>query len=627
MQANSERDQDLFMLHQQLEGVSQPGGNDTNANSCQLEDSLPRELHTTAHANICAAFRQKPYCTFEALQPEHDDQVSKLETLANSELQLAGFDATLSTISYKALESRYAVACVEYKTSQTKRKELRDVEPEGEDDEPSQELWQVNEYTEQFIIRPIDPWDFYLSPAGSQKVEESDRIYERMWMTRSALLDGVRNEAFDEDAVKELIKGGPTAMREGFSPRSEDMLIQGIQEDVPGFYECYKATGRMPYVLDETGDNIVPEQFLDEDYVWYFCPERNICFKHTYRPYPVRSYSTGKAIGTDDQLCGHGIVSMVSAISDELTIIGRATTDSINMCMDPQMKVPESQIGWFTQNDRRGAGKYLPYRNNDPNSIQEVHRDFSGLNMGIEWGQLLYNRAQRLAAAEGVNAMAGGKQRRAAEVEFTSQVLQNKFGLMLNNLQRMVEDIFRIYMAMRKHTLPEGHTVRTGNQTREINREDFDVPYRIIPHADADNASSAARLQRDMAIKNIVMESPIFQAAIAMGDYKADWLLRNMILSHMGVPNPQSYLGPEPQDFDPVALLQGMMPIVMNGAQQGDPVAVAIIQMVQQRKQAAAQGGGGQQTSQVAPGTGLNLPVMPGSDSSAQGSFSGNGVG
>src|SRR5689334_4083117 len=81
VQANNERDQDLYLLRQQLEGISVPAGNFDEINSCLLEDPISREMHTTAHANVMAAFRQKPYVTLTALDPAKDDVVQRVETL------------------------------------------------------------------------------------------------------------------------------------------------------------------------------------------------------------------------------------------------------------------------------------------------------------------------------------------------------------------------------------------------------------------------------------------------------------------------------------------------------------------------------------------------------------------
>lgn len=622
VQANSDRDQELWMLRLQLEGVAQPGS--TNPNGCQLEDPLCRELHTSVLASILSAFRQKPYCTFEALQPDDDTRVSRLETLSNTEVQLFGFDQALATLVYIALEGKFCVATVDYATSHSKRKELRDAElPDGE--ETKEELWNVNEVTEQFEFRPIEQWDFYLSPVGSQRVDDCDRVYERVWMSRTALLDGVRNKGFDKDAVRELLAGGPTAVQQGFAIRAEQMLLNGVSEDIPGFYECFHALGRMPRVLDTMGEEMVPEQFLDEDYEWWFCPERQIVFKHTYRRHPVRNFATGKALGRQDELMGHGVVSSVAAIADELTIFMRSIIDGLNYSMDPTIMVPEGQVGWYSQHWRAGQGKFAPYRGVDRNAVGPLVHDFQGLQMAATEAANLYARAQRMVAAEGVNSIGSGKVRRAAEVEFQQQVLQSKFGLMLNNLQRMVEDIFRIYLAMRKHTLPEGHSVRQGNSQQEIKREDFDVAFRIIPHADADNASSTARLARDKTVYDLLHNSPWFQQRIAMGDMDGEYMLLSTMLSHMGYTNPAVLLGPPPEGFDPTAVLRRILPIVAQGAQQGDPVATAIIQAVQQGKQQAVQGGV-QPQSGVTAGSGMALPAMPASDSSAQGAMSSNGA-
>lgn len=642
VRANQERDDDLYRLRQQLEGVSLAGGDGPWPNSCVLQDPVTREFHMTAQANIVAAFRQKPYVTLEALRPNDDAVVTKLEVLANTEADLFGFDQALATLTYIALESRYAVCGVFYSTTRNKHKELLPVPPpihaydEGEgaveDDElspTSEQLYQINDIIESFEFRPIDTWDFYLSPVGSQKVQQADHTLERLWLTTTALLDGVKNEGFDAKAVSEMVKRKPTAVREGgVDPRRDQQELSGIYDDNASFYECFRVVGRMPYLFDGLGEPQTPEELLDEDFLWMVCPAHQIVFKLTYSPFPVRPYALGKAMGPDTEMLGHGIVSTISAIADEMTILLRATVDSTNATMDPQMKVPEHLAGWYSQKDNRRPGSILPYRGNDPNSVQAVHRDFQGLQIGMELSQGLYGRAAQIAAAQGVNSMAAGKVRKAAEVEFTAQVIQNKFGLMLGNIAKMVQEIFRIYFALRKYHLRDSVNVRTGTGEDQVTRDDMDVQFRIIPHADADNASSQQRLDNDTALIEFLGQNHCYQQRIQMGDLTGDWMVGNRVLSHMGIRNPEAFIGPQPQPMDPMAIIQRIFPIVMQGAQMQDPIAIAIVQAVQQMQQTAQTGGGQgvQQGQGIQPGVGMNLPAMPGSPSFTQSPMGGQPV-
>ena len=98
------RDDDLYLLRQQNEGVSNPGVQGPWPNSCILEHTITREIHTSTHSNLMAAYRQMPYATLEALNPLDDDKVQRVETVVNDEMQLFGFTDALSRFAYTALE-------------------------------------------------------------------------------------------------------------------------------------------------------------------------------------------------------------------------------------------------------------------------------------------------------------------------------------------------------------------------------------------------------------------------------------------------------------------------------------------------------------------------------------------
>ena len=66
------------------------------------------------------------------------------------------------------------------------------------------------------------------------------------------------------------------------------------------------------------------------------------------------------------------------------------------------------------------------------------------------------------------------------------------------------------------------------------------------------------------------------------------------VLEALGERNPQGWIGKEPDPGDPQMVLSAIMPILMQGAQAGDPVAAQVLQTVQQLMEQAQQEGGGQ---------------------------------
>lgn len=629
---NAGRDQELYQLRQQLEGVSQPTNDGPYANSCMIQDPTPFEFHSTVHSNVEAAFRQKPWVTLEALRVQDDQVVQKLETMGNVEAELFGFGKTLSTLTYNALEGRYAVCEITYDSVETRRQEAIDL-PVGVEDggELITEPLQIEDQqvTESFRFEAVEGWDFYLNPVAAVRVQDADHTVRRVWHTRSSLMDGIANEGFDPEQVTKLIKAGPTAVPEGdTNPRDQQLSLMGVSEETPAYYECFRVVGRMPYLFDADGKPRIPDEFLGKDFLWMVCPAASSgrVFKSTFSPYPVRPYATGKAIGSENELYGHGVVSALSAISDEMTILSRAFIDSTNLTMNPEMLVPEHLQGYYAQKDKRQPGGILPYRGNDPGTVQALRRDFGGLQLSLELYQMLYQRCAQLVAAQGVNTSMGGKQRKAAEVNFMEEVLKNKFGLILSNLQRMVEDCFRIYFALRKHHTQSSVNVRHGQQDVEVSKQELDVPFRIIPHADADNASSTQRRENDKLLVEFLMNNPIFQARFQSGDWSGMWMLASRVLGHISIRNPEAFIGPPPSAGTPDTILMQMMPIIQQGLQQNDPVAQALAQLIQQARQQAQQGGGGQQ-GDVTPGSGLNMPAIPNSPGGSMAQLTANGAG
>jgi len=651
--ACKDRDDDLYMLRQQNEGISQPSVQGPWPNSCIIEQPISREFHTTAHSNIMAALRQKPWVTLEALDPADDERIQRVEVLVNTEADLFGFEKSISDMTYTALESRMCVTMVRYvqdvvKSKVVKRFPVEEAAPAdmierafaGEEDsfednpaqyDPPQyedQLFQSINVTEEIVLDHVDPWDFYTSPVGAKGPEFNDgaeQDIQRLWLTRDQLLSGIIREGFIEEAVLELVERGPTAIMDDDNPRRDQDTLEGMTPNAPEFYECFRVVGRMPYLMDGGGVARVPDYLMDEDFHWMCCPSHGIVFKRTFSPFPVRPYDVGNAIRVPGRMLGHGVVSMLSAIQDEMTAIVRALIDSVNLTMNPMMKVPENHMGHYSKYTTM-PGRHLPIRGNDPNSVQPLHWPLEGLSMAFEMLGWLDNQGARLCAAQGVNSMLGGKVRKAAEVDFTENVVQNKFAMMLANLQHSVQNIFRIYISTRLYYLQDKITVRQGDEQIEVAADDLKARCKIIPHANAENASAAQRLQVDQALGQFLQSSPIWQSRIAMGDFTGVYKLDETFMAHLGVRNPQAFLGREPTPGSPEQLLIQVVGMLQQAA-QADPLAA---QMLQRLQAMAMQGGGlAQQQPQAPPAiaaSGMTPPDMTEQDQTRSDNSLANGV-
>lgn len=625
------RDDDLYMLRQQNEGVSQPGAQGPWPNSCIIEHPVSREYHMTAHANVEAACQQRPWATMEALDPNQDESAQHVESLVNVEVDLFGFSRAWSDFTYTALESRFAVMGVFYSQSVTKRKEVSAPPPvdDGTDDElddpvrHEEQLFQLLEPTERMEFQHIDPWDFYASPVGAASVNEAEQCIVRQYKTRDALLQGIATEAYDAEAVYKILDGGPT--HEPERPRADMNLLEGLQVgegNLPGFYECFMVVGRIPYLVEVDGAPRIPERFMGEDFLFMVCPERDVVFKRTFSPFPVRPFAVASAISVPGRMIGHGIVSILSALQDEMTAIMRALIDGVNLTMNPMWMVPENWQGhyakWSTQ-----PGRHIAYKGNDPNSVKPVQWNLEGLQLAMEMIGMLDGQCGRLAAAQNVNSMSAGKVRKSSEVQFTQEQIQNKFGLMLGNLQRDgLAEIFRIYIATRLYHMRDKLSARQGDQSVEVTKQDLETQVRIIPTANGDNASAGQRLQTDMVLRQLLQGSPVYGGMIASGDLGPAYKLDEKTLSDMGIRNPMAYIGREPVPGDPATILQGIIAMLMSGAQKGDPVCSEMLQRVQTMN--SQQQTEGPQPPPAIAASGMSIPSSPASQ--GQSSAMQNGV-
>lgn len=630
--ACADRDEDLRSLRWQLEGVSQTVGNDPWAGACEVEHPISRELHTTLLAALYAAGKQTPYCLLESVEDEDTDAADAEQTILNTKAQRDGYEKALYNTFYIALESRYAPMCVEMIQPITRSFELQQKTPEGQildssmlDPEQEQESQDQIVLTEQpgdkrFRFRAVDPWDFYVFPitaCGPQSDQGCINTIERMWLNQEDLLIGVNELGYDVDQVSDMIRRGPSQFEgETGTSRNDELLRDGLNETLAGNprdageWECFWVVGRAPLLLDEECQPTIPKVLLHVDCSWMVCPSLNIVFKQSYSSVPdeLRPYSITCVCPKPNRLLGEGIVSLITAIQDEMTAITRFGINNMNLEATPMQSVPEA---WLTKyaKYKTAPGRLMPRLTGSDGGMVPITWDVNAQQLILPWLSMLDSSAQRIAASESVNSNMAGKVRKAAEVQFSEAMMQTKFDLFLSNAQRGVQDTFKLMLAYQlQHMADEDSVVQQGQKVT-VTSDQAKQKFQFIPQANSESASPSLRLQKMSQIAQIVQQYwaglPVaMQMEMAFpGALPSHYALFHRLLLLAGEPSPQTYIGNPPMPPQPVMIDPATGQPVQQGPMGiGDPNAQAQgeiqpgYSMVDDNAMAALSGGNGNGT-------------------------------
>lgn len=554
----AERDETLRDLVLQNEGEEAMPRKGPWRNSCDLTDTVSREMHTT----LLAALRQSlryPYYLVEPATPSAREGARRFEDWFNVKLRYWRFDRAMYDVMYTMLESLYAPFVIEWGATQQrvftemKRDPLTgELVPEMVADETigyEEQLVRSDELFDAGLrFRVPLPWNVYTYPASAASFRVSDDfgalgVIERMYLTSEDLWRGVDDLGFDEEAVRDLLRRGPSHRDDGESERTERLGI-----DSGGYYECYQYWGRLPHP-QELGDEMESSRTLQSlqgaDFVWLFGPDGQ-ALRRSHAICPVRPYVSFTAFRVPNSLLGHGIVSLLRPIQEEMTAMLRMAIDGTNLKMAAPFMVPESAFAQVQKGLDFSPGGIIPVPD-QVGVLQQVPVDVSGPQLGLEWVQYLYGRASQVAAAQGANSMLGGKVRKNAEVEFTGQMMQTKFDLVVTNLQRGLEDAVYIMLAYLLKFGRESEQVIANGEVVEIDAEDIADEYRIVPQVSSENINSQSRIERITALTQGLRASPYWQMRITQGDLSGEHKLMVRFAEAMGEREPQEIVGPEPQ--------------------------------------------------------------------------------
>jgi hypothetical protein len=585
----SERDDILLDLRAQNEGESASLSRGPWKDSCKLEDSISREMHTTMIAALRQA-RKFPYYLIEPTQPGDSQISSDVERWLNNLLRTYQYDRVLDNLAYTCLESLYAPLFVGWKRVTEK---VTGLGSEDANDERGDQLWQEERLRyEGLDFRTPDPWNVYVSPSSaiSFRCEDpggADGIIERLWVTKNDLYAGIQAHGYDRESVMDILR-----TQANVDTRTGEVLDRLGVEQSDAIVPIYIYIGRLPLLLGTEDEVELPEYLQRQDFLWIVCPERSKTLKRSFSPYAKRPYCAFRAFNVPNSILGHGILSFLTTIQNEMTATLRLAMDNMTLCASAPFMVPESHIHRYG-NVEFGPGRTIATPNNG--LMQQLRVDPMGAQLALEFQQYLYGRASQIAAAQSVNSMLGGKVRKAAEVEFTANIVQTKFDLVVANFQRGMEDAIELILStVAMHLSDDGSIVSSPNMALSVLADETTRRFRFIPQVSSDNLNSQVRLARDESMVAILRQSPLYMARMQAGDMSGEYQLMTRVLQHMNEPDPQSLLGPDPtqeagmmggadagpgygqmdQDL-PVAGVDGGYPAMAPGAPGGQPQSPA----------------------------------------------------
>lgn len=445
-------------------------------------------------------------------------------------------------------------------------------------------------------IRAITPDNFYLYPPTAQDIDRAQQVVERMYFTAEDLALGVGKYGFDPEEVRELLKAGgtdaPSRERIDGSANENDGQSEDYED---ALYECFLVTGRMPMLFDEEGDIETPEEYLDEDFVWLVCPDRNSVFHFGACPYTVRPYAVFHISRKPNRLMGRCVPAYLETLQEESTANLRFKIDILNLIANPVLKVRNDYEDM--DGDELFPGKKLRYQQS-PNEIEPLVMSFNGFQALTAQQAELQNRADKLMSAPGADQVEPrASPMSATQAGMIGASLSLKRDLFLQTFQetggvRLYQLLIAIWL---QHLPEEGEQVvsrRTAlpglppgpgeeSSGMDVTPEDLERRYRFIPHANSDAANPQLRLQMTMAKQN--QQQSYFQGLANLPPDKWPLLYHGSrrFFEDTNERNVEAWIGKEPSPGDPGMVLQRTLQMLGQAAQQGDANAGQILQQVQ----------------------------------------------
>lgn len=561
---NVERDARILKLREQLDGKGNPVI-ERWANSADVEDTLTIENHLDVMAAIFPGFKRETLAMMIPELPEDADKARVIERWSNLKANKANFQKHGYDALYHATSGLFGVMCVEwvYKDGTLYSTALKDTINDTlltDDMEPDDDkVYERVPIREDVVLesgirfRVPQPEDFYLYPATSSSVENALACVERMRFTRHGLLSGIEEFGFDRKAVLETIR----AYHSSDTTEAEQTRLDeaGITEsEGEPSYCCYFVIGRVPILMDDTGNLRTPENLLKTDWMWMVCPGAKTVLMSKPWPHPVRPYATVNGLRVPGNYIGKSTVSILEPLQREATVLWRSYLDSVDIACSPMIVTTERNEARFGQ-QKVGPGLTFKVVEDVQKEMMPFVWNMSGLaQMDSAWAQV-NSKAYSLASAQGRPGMGADKVRKAAEVNAMEQMVASKFEMVFWNAQQLVGDVFKIMLKMYAgHLGWEGEEVATPDgKTTTISRADLNTEVNIVAAASTETANPMIRAQQVM--RKQAIQAQYVQAALQA---PPEWLPMlwhgaREALSSEGEQRPEAWIGPQPNAQEIIA--------------------------------------------------------------------------
>lgn len=577
---------------------------------CDLEDPITREHHLMMVANMVQVLRSTPWYNVNCISPEDESDAGIMEAWINDlvpEYNLSG--SVGYDLCYNAARHSYGVLyCgwrqayqTNYRTVYVDKVSGETVEPEGRI--PGNKYKLSSEVTEELEHEGLEfrvphASDFGMFPSSVQNVKQALFTWERLTMTSSELLDGVEDEAYDEDEVKKLLKGaGGTDSTETYKEERDEADGLGYAGDDTE-YEMYMVIGRCPILYDEEGDPALKPDQRRRDYMWLVSLDTGIVVKMSPMPYRKRPYALFPFLPEPGRVIGDGVCSLLGPLQREATLATRFSVDVRDVAMSPMLLVPEDEYDSLNRFGMYPGGR-LPYGKNGPGSIVPLTFNTAGFGAALENNQEFRVRAAQLLSAQARGSTnEGGNAKTAHQVSMEAAGADEKFDLILTCFSIGKTQLAEIIIShFQQFGGRDWDPQMAGTKVVQLSPEMLEKKFRVTSNGTSESANPQLQLQKAMELYQMVLGNPIIQQKAAQGDMTAIWTVSTQVARILYRGDPKNIFGPEPQP-PPSAeqILQTIAAAIQQFAQMGDPGAGQLLQMLQQLSQSQpGQGPGGPQ--------------------------------
>jgi len=606
VQAVKTRNDILRSYHDQLDRISSVAMGPWDK-SCQLDDPITTRHHLGLQAHFMAGLKYEPYWHIESEKPEQEEAASKVESALTVKTRQWKVRTALMDATYDAPAYPYAPMYVGWDVQWKKRRFWQYLDPvTGErldetllqPDVKYKKIPTVQKY-QSFngpIFRQIDPCDYGYYPAACQDIDACDFVWERMYLTRNDLLEGMDKKLYEESGVMDMLGKGCQYV-DADSIRSDQDVSDGIQVDSEdGYYEVYQIVGRLPLLLDymgagEEGGKLgigIPEELRFEDWVFMICPEYNCVFRCVPSPFDMRPYAVFQMWHDPRRLMGKCVPQLLETHQAEADANLRFFIDCLNLTASPMWKVPESYARKGSSLSA-GPGKHIQYPGNNPNAIEPVVWDNHILPL-VQGAQVdMRQQADSLLGAAGTNDLPqpGQESPTATQVNMVGGQVDHKRDLFLQTfLDFGMERMGQLLLShWQQHMDPEGETLAAGGSSVDITAADLQNQYRVLAHANTDASNPQVRLAQVQLKQQFQMA--YFQGLAQLPPDKWGMLYHGARRAYeeTGERNIEGWIGKEPQAGDPVQVLMMALQMLTQAASAGDMAAPQIIQAIAQAMQ------------------------------------------